>query len=352
MLVGEAAALNSKVQLIMFYAIKTIANLLSNVCILRGNALMKVTTTAAVVIAIMFWSNLLAAPVPHSHNGRPHAHPLPVLKAHEHNGVWMDKSHKKPLNPTAAPKSTSEDALLKKRCNEGSEDACNHLWFVKRCDNGNGQYYACVGAASNYQNGRTVSRDYSKAIFFHKASCRSFSTHCHDLGLLYEEGKITAKSFAKAAEYFKKACDGKELYANGCYKLALYYEEGKGVKQNSSKAMSLHKRACDHKPSACYELANFYAEGRSVKQDLAEAIFLYGKSCEGGRFLKGCKKGIELQEKQTLKFYGITREPGQNPEQDLKDMGQVARKDCSRGDEDACYLLEVVNRALELMAKD
>ena len=45
---------------------------------------------------------------------------------------------------------------------------------------------------------------------------------CYNLGTIYANGNDVEKDFSKAAELFKKACDGGEM--NGCRSLDIIYK--------------------------------------------------------------------------------------------------------------------------------
>ena len=51
------------------------------------------------------------------------------------------------------------------------------------------------------------------------------------------------KEYDKAAELFKKACDGGKM--SGCYNLGVMYNNGNGVEKDLGKAAELFKKACD-----------------------------------------------------------------------------------------------------------
>ena len=51
------------------------------------------------------------------------------------------------------------------------------------------------------------------------------------------------KEYDKAAELFKKVCDGGEM--RGCYNLGVMYTNGNGVEKDLGKAVQLFKKACD-----------------------------------------------------------------------------------------------------------
>ena len=57
----------------------------------------------------------------------------------------------------------------------------------------------------------------------------------------YEQGRAfyNNKEYDKAAELFKKACDGGDM--RGCYNLGVMYTNGNGVEKDLDKAADLYK---------------------------------------------------------------------------------------------------------------
>ena len=87
------------------------------------------------------------------------------------------------------------------------------------------------------------------------------------------------KEYDKAAELFKKACDGENM--RGCYNLGLMYEKGKGVEEDFSKAAQLYIKACDGgEVRGCYNLGLMYS--------FSKAAELFKKACDGGE-MNGCR---------------------------------------------------------------
>ena len=84
----------------------------------------------------------------------------------------------------------------------------------------------------------------------------------------YEQGRAfyNNKEYDKAAELFKKACDGGEM--RGCYNLGAMYANGDGVEEDFSKATELLKKACDGgETSGCRGLDIIYAKGNGAEKD-------------------------------------------------------------------------------------
>ncbi|MDR2080557.1 MAG: sel1 repeat family protein, partial [Campylobacteraceae bacterium] len=82
----------------------------------------------------------------------------------------------------------------------------------------------------------------------------------------YENG-----NYEKAAELFKKSCDGGN--AKSCGSLGFMYKSGKGVKQDYFKAVELYKKGCDGGNAwSCGSLGLMYKKGEGIKQDYFKAV--------------------------------------------------------------------------------
>ena len=66
---------------------------------------------------------------------------------------------------------------------------------------------------------------------------------CNNLGFMYAHGNGVKINEQKAAELYKKSCDGGNMH--GCYNLGLIYASGKVVEKDLDKAAELFKKACD-----------------------------------------------------------------------------------------------------------
>ena len=60
---------------------------------------------------------------------------------------------------------------------------------------------------------------------------------------MYLAGRGVERDDAKAAAFYKKACDGGHM--DGCVQLGLLYAEGDGVVKDPAKAKALFEKACD-----------------------------------------------------------------------------------------------------------
>ena len=110
-----------------------------------------------------------------------------------------------------------------------------------------------------------------------------------DANKAYEQGIAFYNNIEsdKAAELFKKACDGGEML--GCHNLGAMYQKGDGVEKNVKKAMDLYKKACDGGDMlGCSNLGSMYADGKGVEKDFGKAAELFKKACDGGD-MNGCR---------------------------------------------------------------
>ncbi len=73
------------------------------------------------------------------------------------------------------------------------------------------------------------------------ACSRGDAKSCVEVGKFY----IKYNEYTKAAQAFKKACDG--LNPRGCYFLGMAYYNGRGVKQDYGKAKGLFNDVCSVK---------------------------------------------------------------------------------------------------------
>ena len=105
----------------------------------------------------------------------------------------------------------------------------------------------------------------------------------------YDQGKAfyNNKEYDRAAELFKKVCDGGEM--RGCNNLGVMYTNGDGVEKNEQKAAELYKKACNGgETNGCYNLGLIYADGKGVEKDFKKAAELFKKACDGGN-MHGCR---------------------------------------------------------------
>ncbi len=105
---------------------------------------------------------------------------------------------------------------------------------------------------------------------------------CSDLGFTYDRGQGVTKSFTRAAELYRLACDKGEMY--GCMNLGNRYRDGTGVPQSHKNAVVLFRKACDGGDAGgCGNLGVQYERGHGVPKSVSRANELYKKGCDGKR---------------------------------------------------------------------
>ena len=90
---------------------------------------------------------------------------------------------------------------------------------------------------------------------------------------LYQEGEkyYNAQNFVKAVEYYRKAAEQGEMYAQK--NLGWMYENGRGVAQSDMEAVKWYRKAAEQgEMYAQNNLGWMYQSGRGVAQDDVEAV--------------------------------------------------------------------------------
>ena len=107
-------------------------------------------------------------------------------------------------------------------------------------------------------------QDYYNAKKYYEIACEKVNAaqaeNCHNLGVMYYEGRGVRQDYAKAAELYKKACDMK--YGGACNNLGVLYNNGQGVRQNLSTAKQYLGKACDFgEQMGCENYKKLYSRG-------------------------------------------------------------------------------------------
>lgn len=124
------------------------------------------------------------------------------------------------------------------------------------------------------------------------------------LGVLYYEGQLLKKDYAKAAKWFIKSADSG--YAPAQFNLGNIYRLGRGREKNEKIAADWwHKAADQGYRKAQHNLATLYYFGQGVKEDKALAVRLYQAAAKTGyppsmRSLKAIAPEIAAQYPDTL----------------------------------------------------
>jgi hypothetical protein len=131
---------------------------------------------------------------------------------------------------------------------------------------------------------------------------------CNKLGLVLEEGRVTARDPENAGKNFARACDlkapgacaslvalfrkeGLRVFAapcgrgdgESCFVLASLLYGGAGVARDYARGAALFRQSCDLGwPRGCGGLGECYKAGLGVDADTAQAVRYFEKACTGG----------------------------------------------------------------------
>ena len=201
--------------------------------------------------------------------------------------------------------------------------------------------YACISTADAYVSGVGTSKDGLAALDLYGISCdRGAPRGCVKAGGLFENGLLT-KDDAKAAGFFRKACDLKNADGTpkygalaGCVELARLQERGAGMAKDETAAASVYKKACDasektQPADGCVDLARIYDTGKGVARDAGHAV-------EALKF--GCSKYNSTACLQLAQRYDRGTGLPAGEKKDDKKAAELYGKACSSSP-DACLSL-------------
>jgi len=136
-------------------------------------------------------------------------------------------------------------------------------------------------------NDRTGRRDFNRAAEVYKKGCDGGSEFaCAGVGFLHMRGKVLPQDYAKAAKLFEHACENGE--PRGCNNRGSMHAEGLAGPRDYVAAVKLFQRACDTGfPLGCTNLGVFQRYGDGTPRDPKKAAASLKKSCDGDDAL-GC----------------------------------------------------------------
>jgi serine/threonine protein kinase len=156
--------------------------------------------------------------------------------------------------------------------------------------------------------------------------------------LRYLKGEGVGKDTAKAAEYFRNACEGGD--PRGCVGLGLLHLKGQSVDKDPEKSLHLFSQSCnDGNAEGCYNAARLYAKGLGVSANMPLANLLYRKSCEKG-YAKGCYRA------------GMNYLTGKGGPKDYQEAKKFLSQSCQDNNAKACSALGTVYAKGLGVAKD
>ncbi|MCE9507998.1 MAG: sel1 repeat family protein [Alphaproteobacteria bacterium] len=103
----------------------------------------------------------------------------------------------------------------------------------------------------------------------------------HDLAALYASGKSVARDYPRAIYWFGQAADGG--VANAHYNLGVIYQQGLGVKPDMHKAIAWYEKAAElGHPEAMYNLGIAYIQGVGVKTNIERGVSYFKRAANAG----------------------------------------------------------------------
>ena len=173
--------------------------------------------------------------------------------------------------------------------------------YERACDSG-----AAPAGCYNLYEGEGVPEDFPRAAEVYEQRCDDTDpTGCYNLGYMHSVGQVAGpdaldflrgrsnlaflksegegvrRDPVRAAEFYRRACDGG--IASGCYQFALLHVDGDGMPRDQALARESYRRACDGGyMMGCAVLAMSYYSGDGIAQDRSAAQELFQRACEGG----------------------------------------------------------------------
>jgi TPR repeat protein len=186
-----------------------------------------------------------------------------------------------------------------------------------------GSLEGCLDLGSLLAEGGQMPQNLSRAAELFKKACDGGSSPaCTRLGQSYLSGTGVTKDPALAAAAYRKACEGSD--AGGCYGLAYQYEEGLGVAADLPHAAELYRKACDGEEfRGCVNLGSLYLQGKGVAKSLERATVLYARACDGGSG-EGCHNA------------GNSYHDGVGVAKDVAQAARLFQKACDKGQAEGC----------------
>ncbi len=142
-------------------------------------------------------------------------------------------------------------------------------------------------------NDRDGKRNYERAAEVYKKGCDGGSEFaCSGVGFMHMRGKVLVQDYTKAAKLFEHSCDAGE--PRGCNNLGAMKSDALGMQRDRAAAVKLYQRACDTGfPMGCTNLGTHQRYGYGTPRDIQAAIASYKRACDGDDAL-GCSDLADL----------------------------------------------------------
>jgi uncharacterized protein len=114
---------------------------------------------------------------------------------------------------------------------------------------------------------------------------------CTSLGVHYAFGTYgRTRDYAVAQQILTKACDLND--PNGCHELGVLHQYGRGTAKSPARAQGFYERACSQGvANSCHNLSDLYRRGTDgIAKDDAKALEYNTKSCAAG-YASDCEGG-------------------------------------------------------------
>ncbi len=198
--------------------------------------------------------------------------------------------------------------------------------LIEACEDGNSSD-ACNSVGFMYQNHMGVPTDYAKAKEYYLKACNDDSAFsCSNLGTLYRDGFGVPRDYHQAETLFERGCDAG--VSQGCELAGKMFLEATGFPQDGPRALDFFKRACDANLAAgCGDEGYIYAKGLGVARDMPFAASLFKRACEMGS-PNGC-----------LSIGMVLRNGDGVPRDDAKGREYLTRA-CDLGQRESCGLAQ------------
>lgn len=235
----------------------------------------------------------------------------------------------KDADSCAAPKDCYNKAALALQ----AKDNAKALKFLPgACDHDS---KACVIAAEILSQGKGVAADQPKAADFYKRGCEGgiLVACANEASLRYSgEGGVTVDK-TRARALFEKTC-GPEMLDN-CNNAATMLMSGDGGPEDKPKARSLFDMACSGAYlQACVAGGAMYLGGQGGAEDKAKAKAYFDKACDG-KNADGCFN------------LGVLYGSGNGVTKDIDKSQQFFQKGCDLGNKKSCETLEQLKADIE-----
>ena len=128
--------------------------------------------------------------------------------------------------------------------------------------------------AAQYESGRGVKKDFTKALeYYRSAATAGYAPAQSTLGYMYLYGDGVPQDLEQALEWNRKAADAGDIY--GQLNLGVMYDEGRGVPQDKEKANLWYRKAANQGDAhAQLNLGVNYWRGEGVPKDYNKAYRL------------------------------------------------------------------------------